>query len=227
MTSRIFNWPYGKGNNPEMPRTINLLESFNRKERFFLIGQALGNPEFQLSGAFRDGLSEAFGLQIPENALVFMDYHLDWVNASLYLAIPEVDEAAVHSNDEALISGNQEDIDLLVAFERGDVTYLLLIEAKAESGWTNRQMDSKSRRLENIFGADGNKYPHVEPHFCLISPRKPQQLKSQSWPDWMVKNGRPIWMELDVPEGRRRAIRCYEDGVSSAEGGFFRIVKST
>ncbi len=29
------------------------LESFNRKERFFLVGNALGNPDFQLSTDFQ------------------------------------------------------------------------------------------------------------------------------------------------------------------------------
>ena len=64
-----------------MPTFLKLLESFNRKERFFLVGQALGNPNFQLSDGFRSmlGGQDAFGIVPPKDALVFMDYHLDWL----------------------------------------------------------------------------------------------------------------------------------------------------
>ena len=35
-----------------MSAFIEYLRSFNRKERFFLIGTALGNPAFRLDSAF-------------------------------------------------------------------------------------------------------------------------------------------------------------------------------
>lgn len=135
-----------------MPNLIEYLESFNRKERFFLIGEALGNPDFRLSNDFRTRLSAAFGVPVPANALVAMDYHLDWIHASLFLASPGVDERAVHPNTDAIATGNIEDTDLLVAFEEGQITHLMLIEAKAETGWTNRQMDSKAGRLKKSLG---------------------------------------------------------------------------
>ena len=64
------------------------LESFNRKERFFLVGNALGNPDFQLSTDFQTKLNTAFGIQPPNSAFVAMDYHLDWLHASPFLALP-------------------------------------------------------------------------------------------------------------------------------------------
>ena len=154
------------------------LESFHRKERFFLVGNALGNPDFRLSTAFQAKLEAAFGIQPPNHAFVAMDYHLDWLHASLFLALPENDDAGVHLNTETVASGNQEDIDLLIAFEAEDITHLMLVEAKRETGWTNKQTLSKAERLRRIFGKDGARYPQVKPYFGLISPRPPKQLES-------------------------------------------------
>ena len=63
------------------------LESFNREERFFLVGTALGNPDFQLSTDFQTKLNTAFGIQPPNSAFVAMDYHLDWLHASPFPAL--------------------------------------------------------------------------------------------------------------------------------------------
>ena len=45
-----------------MTSLMELLESFNRKERFFLIGDALGNRTFQLSTDFRARLGNVIGM---------------------------------------------------------------------------------------------------------------------------------------------------------------------
>ena len=200
------------------------LESFNRKERFFLIGEALGNFTFQLSTDFRTRLNEAFGIEPPSSAFVAMDYHLDWIHASLFLAQPENDVRTVHSNKKTVATGNQEDVDLLVAFEEGGMTHLLLIEAKAATGWTNKQTLSKAGRLERIFGTGGARYPNVKPHFGLMSPRPPRRLESNLWPGWMTRDGKEIWFELKLPAGRRRVTRCDSEGKPSAVGEFFRAV---
>ena len=200
------------------------LESFNRKERFFLIGDALGNPAFQLSSDFRARLSAVFSIQPPSSAFVAMDYHLDWIHASVFLTLPGNDEEAVHPNTETVASGNQEDVDLLIAFEEEDITHLLLLEAKAETGWTNKQILSKAERLQRIFGTDGAKYPPVKPHFGLMSPRPPKQLESHLWPAWMTRDGKPIWFKLKVPTGKRRVMRCDSKGRPSAVGAFFRAL---
>ena len=46
-----------------MTGLLELLESFNRKERFFLIGDALGNRTFQLSNDFRARIWPSLGHQ--------------------------------------------------------------------------------------------------------------------------------------------------------------------
>jgi hypothetical protein len=205
---------------------IEYLESFNRKERFFVVGEALGNPAFRLSSDFRARLGAVFGLAIPDDALVAMDYHLDWIYASLVLDAGD-DESAVLPNDERLVSGNQEDIDLLVAFDDERTVQLLLIEAKAETGWTNKQTLSKAERLRRIFGDDGARFAGVTPRFGLLSPRRPEQLESQCWPAWMTRGGEPVWLELHVPDGRRRVTRCDASGRVSAGGGFFRVLRTS
>lgn len=98
-----------------------------------------------------------------------MDYHLDWLHDSLFLTPSGIDGEAVHPNTETVATGNQEDVDLLVTFEEGNITHLLMIEAKAGTGWTNKQTLSKAKRLKRIFGADGAQYPRVNPHFGLMS----------------------------------------------------------
>ena len=207
-----------------MMTLMEQLESFNRKERFFLIGDALGNQSFQLSSDFRVRLNAVFGIMPPSRALVAMDYHLDWIHASLFLSLPENDEDAIYLNTRTIATGTQEDVDLLVAFEEGCITHLLLIEAKAETGWTNKQTLSKAKRLESIFGTDGTNYPQVKPHFGLMSPRRPKQLNTYLWPPWMTRDGEPFCFELKVPIGRRKVTRCDSSGRPSAEGDHFRAL---
>ena len=71
-----------------MKTLLEHLESFNRKELFFLVGNALGNPDFRLSAEFQMKLRESFGIQPPNDAFVAMDYHLDWLHGSPFLALP-------------------------------------------------------------------------------------------------------------------------------------------
>ena len=200
-----------------MPTFLKLLESFNRKERFFLVGQALGNPKFQLSDGFRSmlGGQDAFGIVPPKDALVFMDYHLDWLHASLFLSLPENDVNGIHPNSRNVATGTQEDIDLLIAFQYESNIHVLLIEAKGATRWNNRQLTSKAEKFRNIFGECPEKeYPGIVPHFCLMSPKQvPQSIKSTEWPEWMTNNdNKPIWLRLDIPTDRRKVTRCDENG---------------
>ena len=71
-----------------MTDLIKILESFNRKERFFLLAQALGcsnsgEPAFSLSDSFRTQLNANIDVAIPLKVFVAMDYHLDWLQAAL------------------------------------------------------------------------------------------------------------------------------------------------
>ena len=135
-----------------MSDLIKHLRSFNRKERFILLQAALGTDTFSLDDGFRERLGEVVGATVPADAFVAMDYHLDWLQMALYLAATPSPPSPIPSDD--LFKANQEDVDLLVAFDDTATTHLVLVEAKMETGWTNSQLCSKAQRLRLIFGTD-------------------------------------------------------------------------
>ena len=201
---------------------IDCLRSFNSKERFFLLGQVLGNPHFEPSSGFREMLGSVLRLQIPANPLSAMDYHIDWIYASLQLAA-DGQKARTHSNAEGIIRAQQVDVDYLIAYDSGDDTHLVLVEAKGVTGWTNKQMNSKVGRLVQIFGNDGTMWAGVIPHFVIISPRRPQRLSTNMWPQWMAPNGEIPWLRLPVPTGLRGVTRCDAQGKRDAQGQHWRV----
>ena len=214
-----------------MTDLLKILESFNRKERFFLIAQALGcsnsgEPAFSLSDSFRKQLNKIFKLTnidvaIPEEpAMVFvaMDYHLDWLQAALTLADNQDGESKFSNKGEKgpVIEGTQKDVDLLVAFKAGETFHLILVEAKAYSVWTNDQLSSKAARLRTIFGEDGKKWSDVQPYFWTMAPRDPnksKRLRRECLPKWMLNNDRELqWLRLQLPKSKRRMVRrCDKD----------------
>lgn len=196
---------------------VKFLSRFNRKERFFLVGQALGNEEFSLDESFREELSKVIEVKIPSDAFAAMDYHLDWIAASLW-AYREPGNLCNPLPNSGQISGTQQDIDLLIAFEAEGRYHLVLLEAKGYGSWNNGQMREKSRRLKRIFGEDGEKHPRVKPHFCLMSPGRPGRLETEDWPAWMMGDGgQPYyWLKLNLKPHRLQVTR---------EGSGFRIRK--
>ena len=205
---------------------IELLKSFNRKERFFLIGQALGNEDFILSEQFRDVLRNKIGIEIPKDAFVAMDYHWDWIYASLYCAQNNTTEF-IAENPELKLNSNQEDADLIVAFCRDGVNHLIMIEAKAESGWTNKQFLSKADRLKFIFGIDQNNWQNVKPYFLITSPRKPRDLKIDALPAYLRRSMEDIWFELNVPNNLQKITRCNDNGKADIIGTKWKVEKTT
>ncbi len=208
-----------------MSDLIEHLRSFNRKERFILLCEALGSDT--LGDTFRERLGEAIGVTVPADAFVAMDYHLDWLQMALYLArtpnppspIPKQD---VLGEGPAEFNANQMDVDLLVAFDEDAGTKLLLLEAKMETGWTNRQMCTKANRLRQIFGDPADR-SLADPRFVLLSPRHPQRLDTDDWPSWMTRDKEPVWMKLPRPPNLRKVTRCAPDGRPSEAGKHLRI----
>lgn len=129
------------------------------------------------------------------------------------------------------VNANQEDIDLMVCFDDGPNTHVILVEAKGESGWKNGQMLSKARRLARIFPdsettvGTSERYPGVVPHFLLTSPpgTEPTRLTRQSpdkkfsWPVWMwPEDGKPKWIPLDMPVETRLRIERFDPALNKA-----------
>ena len=210
-----------------MADLIKILESFNRKERFFLIREASGEKAFSLSEDYRKKLASAICIdEIPCNAFVAMDYHFDWLYASLFLADKSCEEGPF-CNDIEVSTGTQQDIDLLVAFKSEEIYHLILVEAnRAYGSWNNKQLAQKSNRLRKIFGKDPEKrWSNVKPFFCMTSPRKPQTTERPEWPEWMTNKGSIRWFELGVPSCRRKLTGCDKDGKPNNKRPYFKIEK--
>src|SRR3546814_684722 len=112
-----------------MSTLINFLERLNRKERYFVLAHATGARDLTLGQQMRQQLTDKIGAEVPANARLFMDYHFDWLITSLRLAFDQP-ARLFFKNTGKEIQGNQEDIDLLIAFEERTVTHLVMIEAK-------------------------------------------------------------------------------------------------
>lgn len=207
-----------------MQNIIEYLKDFNSKERFFLVGQILGNPDFTLASEFRDKLSDLLKIPIPADALSAMDYHLDWLYASLNLA-KDKDLTKVYPNVNKLIRAQQEDIDWLIAFKGQSEYHLVLIEAKGVTSWTNKQMASKAIRFGDIFGEQGNNWPSIVPHFVIMSRSQSKGLLAEKWPQWMAPNGKILWLELPIPEYLLHVYRCNEQGRKSQNGQSWKVGK--
>lgn len=201
---------------------ITLLKNFNRKERFFLIGQVLGNKGFTLSQSFRDQIGEKLSIEIPVDSFVAMDFHLDWIYATL-LASTKESLNFIEPNPLKLNS-NQEDIDLFIAFKQNENYHLILIEAKAETGWTNKQLSSKSTKLKAIFGEDKCIWKNIIPHFLITSPRKPRDLKIDLLPLYLQKSMDEIWFQLHIPNDLTKITRCNDIGKSSINGNNWKNI---
>jgi len=217
---------------------IDCIKKFNRKERYFLVKYAMsgekdGNKDegFKLAENFRAALKDTLGgIDIPENAYAAMDYHLDWVFASLELAFGNKEFDFAYPRDAACISATQEDIDFIVVFEdsQNKGTYhMILIEAKADTSWSNPQMKSKcEKRFPAIFGPDKPWNGKVTPHLVLSSPAHPQGLRYDMWKQWMKKDdGSPYFMKLPYPLKQYYINRCLKDKTPAKKGEFSKITK--
>ena len=135
------------------------------------------------------------------------------VQAALTLAHSQ-DGKSEFSNKGEIIKGTQEDVDLLVAFKAGETFHLILVEAKAYSGWTNDQLSSKAKRLRTIFGEDGKKWSDVQPYFWAMAPRDPnksKRLRLECLPKWMLINdGELQWLCLQLPRVARRMVSRFD-----------------
>ena len=132
---------------------MEALRAFNRKERYHVLREAVIGGPMTLTRAFREKLKSVLDWKadIPEDAFVAMDYHLDWISAAYHMgakgiSVTESDSKfknRPNSKSAPVITGNIEDVDLLVAYPEGDRVVLICIEAKADAEWDENQLASK------------------------------------------------------------------------------------
>lgn len=205
-----------------MQRLIESLRAFNRKERYYVVRHVLGEASAAPAAAFCNALGRELGLTIPADPWWAMDYHLDWIYAALVLARDNAPDR-VYENTGA-IRAQQEDVDLLLAYDDRETTQLIFVEAKGVTGWTNEQMASKTRRFETIFGEDGDSWPGVAPHLVLLSPQRPIGLDARAWPQWAAPDGQFAWIPLAIPDRLTRVTRCDSQGHPDIKGQFWTLV---
>ncbi|MGL4924402.1 hypothetical protein [Aeromonas sp. 30P] len=208
---------------------IDNLKSFNRKERFYLIGQMLGNPEFRMDDNQLDKISNLIGLTIPRKYFAAMDYHLDWIYASLFLTQEHGGKIFPRNfidNNKKVdlqISGTQEDVDFLIAFvDHENTTHIVMIEAKGDSYFSNGQLDSKNKRFKAIFGNE-NTWPNVRPHFLICSPKEPQKINIEDPAYFIFKNSELLLLKLDMGDGKKKVTRCNKDDKACNDGKYWKI----
>ena len=213
-----------------MSTVISHLRSLDRKERFAILREALGiDPMVPfLDPCFRRNLHECIDVKIPKRAFLAMDYHLDWIQMALYLSKgTKIQPGTTFGNpgfDD--INNNQEDVDLLIAFE-GDganrsKTHLVLIEAKAYLHWDKPQLEHKVEKLKRIFGRDGRRHSIVIPHFVLMTGREPRNIRSAPLPEWQKDRTRPFLLKYRL-QPRFKITRCTDPGDPSKGGSRLRL----
>lgn len=209
------------------------LRQFERKERFAVLREALGfDPDsVDLDEKFRRKLSKSIGMKVPTTRVFLaMDYHLDWIEVALHIHNGKSTVLSPFPFERAsAINSNQQDIDLLIAFDDPDdlenaKTHLILIEAKAYSSWNQEQLDSKASRLRQIFDEDGGKYDSVHAWFILLSGRKITSISTNKWPEFMKCGDTFRVVNYDLPE-RLKITRCDNDGKNNARGPLLRLDK--
>ena len=205
-----------------MSTLINFLERLNRKERYFVVAHATGARDLTLGEDMRQRLSRETGVQVPASARLFIDYHFDWLVASLRLAFDQPARLSFRNTGQA-VQGNQEDLDLLVAFEDRTITQLVMVEAKAGTAWSISQLRSKVARLNSMFGKDGANFPLVKPHFLLLSPGKPSPQVMKAMPKWDTAPASHRWIPLNYPKERLIVERTLVSKQPSRTGRYFTV----
>ena len=202
----------------DMECLIDILESFNRKERFYLLTYALGQlpdhgePKIELGKRLWDDLKGKLCLPTPKGKVfVAMDYHLNWIHASLYAASSSGCVPSCIPNGNCLIENNQQDVDLLIAFETDDGKYhLIFVEAKGynSSGYARfekNELIPKFNRLKAILNChECRQFPKVKSYFCLMSRQEYEGvdgLRNQISSSDLEISAK--WIELPLPKNKR------------------------
>ena len=188
---------------PVLPtRFEEVIKAFDSHERGILFQWAAEGP-FALSPSRCQALSELVGVRIPARPYLAMDYTLDWLHAAITCYLTPTAWQVPQPIVGKTITGSQEDVDLLVAWE-DDRPRLLLVEAKGFTGWSNKQMASKAARLESIITPPV--LERIDVHFVLVGPSESKGLLTDTWPAWMRHENRVHFLQVDDP-GARRGVR--------------------
>jgi hypothetical protein len=197
----------------------SLLISFDRKERHALLDKIFEDKIRYFSKNFIASLKKATGIDIPSSYIWFIDYHLDWIEAAIFYHLNKLDTNKIHSihtdGNESYpkftLDFTQRDIDFLVYFKVNGCSKFIMVEAKYDTNWDNKQFNIKANRLKTIY----NNYTIlndklksnilIEFYYILMSPMDPKKL--QNCKGWK-------WIELPQGKDLYTVSRCNDENKS-------------
>ena len=208
---------------------VGLLQQFNRKERYWLLADALGVPFRALDPNYRQRLADVLGFDVPANAWWALDYHFDWLHAALCCAPEYKPELGLkrlnvrNVDNQQTIRGTHEDTDLIIAFDQT----IILVEAKGVTGWKNGQMGSKAKRLMEL----SYNPAHIRIRLVLTSPEQSKGIGAGEWvgkvpPQMMRSDGAYYHLPMHGLGGGAellRVERCSDDRAAH-DGDYWRII---
>ncbi|MGO4407956.1 hypothetical protein AB4Z10_27315 [Bosea sp. RAF48] len=198
-----------------MSTLVKTLQRFNRKERNWLIRDALGDGAKTLSSDFRGRLASVLqkhdpATDIPADAWWTTDYHIDWLIGCLtILAEGESTIDVAKTNEPPIVKGSQQDIDLLIAWE----TTLVLIEAKGVGSWKGSGTTSKLSRLCDL---PDSLFSGLRPYLLFMSPGD-GNLPGEKMPKWIRNSGKADHLELRLPPTDKPLLRVERCSLSKGK----------
>lgn len=213
-----------------MQSLLSLLTSFNRKERHALLDKIFENKIAYFSPKFIDALTKITGSNIPSNYNWFIDYHLDWIEAAIFYYLNKLDANEVQSinrdGDESYpkftLDFTQRDVDFLVYFQINSCHKFIIIEAKYDTGWDNKQFRTKAGRLKEIYSnyvfinSKIKSNVSIEFYCIIMSPKHPAKLQNiEGWK----------WLELPQKQELYTVSRT-ENKKKSREGNEWSCFKT-
>ena len=196
----------------KLPDLPTALRAFDRRERGLVVAWALDRIGFSLGYEFRSQLASALPSScspVSADAFAAMDYEMRWLHGALAAIVGQeagpvapIEQNGVDDSSLPPLEWTNEDVDLLVAYSKGVTTQLLMIEAKGYTKWNAQQTVHKKDRLTALFGEEGNRIPRVCPHLVFVGPVPPQKGTSE-WPEWMLRDGQPVFIPLPQPTGQK------------------------
>ncbi|MPZ24643.1 MAG: hypothetical protein GEU28_14185, partial [Dehalococcoidia bacterium] len=201
------------------------LRRLHRDERSFLTSFVSGASLAPLRPQFLAEVRTKLGIEVPEMAFLGFDYQMSRIHAAAVMASAE--RPGPHPSGGGIDKGNQEHVDLLLAWESGEGVELLIVETEGVTGWSGKQLLSKAHWLGDVFGygSGTENYAWLRPRFAIASPVPPPvDMITLEWPEWMVDaEGRPAWLQMPVPRDLLKVTRTMADGSVRATGGFWLV----
>jgi hypothetical protein len=208
---------------------VEALKMFNRKERYWLIRNALREKSEILDSKFLKLLNDELFIEVPKNAWWAMDYHLDWLVGALLLVNDKGERTAYKRLKNPrlfkgkkgkyvyLVNGSIEDVDLIIAFKET----LIFIEAKGDADWDYERLKSKIDRLRKIVDKYEYNFIDLKTYFILMDTKampvnQMNNIIDAARPDWIITGNTLRRLDLRIKgepdfESFCRVERCNEN----------------